>query len=255
MSDLNLTSIVIPVHNQWPVTQMCLRSLFRHTRIPIEVIIVNNASTDVTEKKLIKEFPTVKQIHNSYKNGFSASLNQGFRMAKGKYLATINNDTLPSHRWLANMLRVLKDRPLCGVTAPLSNYVLPDQYLQTDLKRVKDIHMFCKKFNRQNLAKWKVSDRLSGFCLVFPRKIWNTVGEFDENYGMGYYEDIDFTYRVRLAGYKCMIAGDTYVHHFGSKSFIQNNSDELARKLSKENREYFMKKWDRDPDLPLDIPS
>lgn len=253
MAKFGLTSIVIPVHNQWSLTRFCLRSLYRYTRVPIEVIVVNNASTDGTTKHLSKEFPEIKQIYNPEKRGFSASVNQGLRIAKGKYLSTINNDTLPSYRWLINLLRVMKHRSNCGVVGPLSNYVLPDQWLHTDLKRNKDIHSFCQRFNRPNPSKWRISDRLSGFCLVFPREIWNIVGEFDENYGMGYYEDLDFSYRVRLAGYKCFIAGDTYVHHFGSKSFMKDNKD-LAKQLSQQNRQYFIRKWNKDPDLYLDVP-
>lgn len=253
MNKRPLISIIIPVHNQWSYTQLCLKSIRRFTSIPHEVIVINNASRDQTRVRISKDFPLVKVIHNQDQRGFSASMNQGIRTAKGDYFILLNNDTLPSYNWARNLIRPLIKIPRCGLVGPKSNSVIPQQKIQIELTKIKDIFQFSKRFNRHSQPnKWTPLDRLSGFCLALSRKAFKDVGFFDENYGMGYYEDVDYAYRVRLEGYQCILAGDTYVHHFGGKSFTVDGENWRIQ-LSNENREYFIKKWGRDPDLELTI--
>ncbi|MNR61307.1 hypothetical protein D3C85_1830300 [compost metagenome] len=73
-----------------------------------------------------------------------------------------------------------------------------------------------------------------------------TIGLLDEQFSPGHFEDDDYCYRARLAGYRIVIAKDSFVYHHGSASFIRNDQEAVDR-LLKRNRQLFMNKWGVDP--------
>jgi GT2 family glycosyltransferase len=231
------TSIVIPFRNQWKLTGLCLRFLRKYTRLPHEIVLVDNGSTE-------KYVPPndVQLIRNRYNQGFAAAVNQGLERASGEFLVVLNNDTLPGARWIEQMIAVFDQRKDCGLVGPVSNKVIPEQKIPVNLPTIRKIEEFTAKYNRSNPKKWKSSKRISGFCMVFPRHVFQKVGFFDERFGLGTYEDDDYCLRVRRAGFECIITGDTYVHHFGSQSFRKRGYAEF-KKILRQNRRYFLQKW------------
>ncbi|WP_124727453.1 glycosyltransferase family 2 protein [Staphylospora marina] len=233
-------SIIIPNHNEWQTTWNCIRGIRAHTPESHEVILVDNGSDRIPEWG--RQDRELTLIRNRYNRGFAAAVNQGLRAATGEYLVLLNNDTLPSHRWLTQLLRVFSHLPSVGLVGPVSNRVIPEQKIPVTLRSVEKIHRFCKRFNRPRPEEWREVRRLSGFCLVMPRAVMEKVGMLDERFGLGTCEDDDYSLRVRRAGYRLIVAGDTYVHHFGSTSFRKHGYREF-RKLLNQNRLYFLHKW------------
>lgn len=236
-------SIIIPVKDEWLLTKECVQRIIQHTKCKqIQIILVNNGSREKPPSLLLKH-PFLTWIHNRWNRGFASAINQGLAIAQGEYLVCLNNDTRPGPCWLEQLIRVLQEYPRCGMVGPVSNRVIPEQKIQVpQLKTRAEIDQFTKQYNQTNSSKWKKSKRLSGFCLVFPRAIYEKIGGMDERYGLGTYEDDDYSYRLRKAGYHCVIAGDTYVHHYGSRSFQKRTYREF-QKLLKQNRAYFIRKW------------
>jgi GT2 family glycosyltransferase len=97
-------------------------------------------------------------------------------------------------------------------------------------------------YTRTHHRQRTVPGVLHFFCAMVPIRIWREVGELDEGFGLGMFEDDDYTLRVRAAGYKAEIAEDVFVHHHHSASF-----DLLPREQYEElfttNRRYFESKW------------
>ncbi|SFS60811.1 glycosyltransferase family 2 protein [Marininema halotolerans] len=239
-------SIVIPIHGQLHYTKQCLAAIHRFTKLPYEVILVDNGSAKKTAQFVTiqdhRMGERVRGLRNDVNRGFAASMNQGMRQAKGDYLVLLNNDTLPSYRWAEQLLAPFRQDPSVGMTGPVSNRVIPEQKIKVSITRRKAIHRFCRRFNQANPARWRESKRLSGFCLALPRRVWQRVGEWDECFGLGTYEDDDYSYRIRKEGLRLIVAGDTYVHHFGSRSFRKRGSKEFYKILG-QNRRYFLRKW------------
>lgn len=241
MSKAPLVSIIIPVYHEWSQTLLCLRSLFRHTPIPCEVILVDNGSDKIPEK--VKKHPSIHLIKNESNRGNAASINQGLTFAKGEYLVWLSNDTLPSYRWITQMLVIFQQDSSVGLVGPMSNKALPDQKFVIPFKMLSQIHRFSNQFNHSNPKRWKECDRLSGFCLVYPRKVLDEVGLLDERFGLFAYEDYDYCRRVRQKGYRLIIAGDTYVHRFGRRNFHPLGARDY-QKIVRQNKKYFLYKWD-----------
>ena len=83
--------------------------------------------------------------------------------------------------------------------------------------------------------------RLSGFCLLLGRKLVGQIGGFDERFVPGFFEDDDYAARAQHAGFKPWVAADVFVHHYGSKTFVQTSSD--PKEHLQENWERFKEKW------------
>ena len=84
-------------------------------------------------------------------------------------------------------------------------------------------------------------NRLVGFCLLIKREVIDAIGLLDEQFGIGYFEDDDYCLRAIAAGFRPVIAGDGFVHHFGSRTFLGSGVD--AGALMRENHARFIAKW------------
>lgn len=249
MTKKPFVSIVTLTHNEWPYTQLCLANIRKHTHVPHEVIVVDNGSTDGTVARLRDSEPRspwLRVVENKANRGFPAGMNRGMERARGDYIVLLNNDTVPSFRWLDNPLHLFQEKRRAGIVGPVSNRVIRQQKVKTHCRSVADIHRYSRLYNRLNPAKWKKTKLLSGFCMIFPRQLMEDIGELDERFGAGTYEDDDYCLRAQMAGYTCWIAGDTYVHHFGNQSFKRRGRREF-RKILRQNRQYYMYKWGRKP--------
>ncbi|RAV22069.1 glycosyltransferase family 2 protein [Paenibacillus contaminans] len=240
-----LTSIVIITFNNLHKTINCIQSIRTFTSLPYEIIIVDNGSLDDTVPYL-ERLGGLTIIANKRNRGFAAGCNQGMKVAKGELLLLLNNDTIVSHRWLDNLRLTLESEPNVGIVGPKSNWVIPVQTVKPVYASEAEYHQFADAFNRHDPLKWREVTCLSGFCILFRRSLYKRIGEMDESFIYGVHEDTDYCYRTIRAGYKLLIAGDTFVHHEGNSGFKGGSLDMNA--IAAYNRRTFLKKWGVDPD-------
>jgi len=239
------TSIILLTLNNLASTVRCIRSIRKFTDVPYEIVAVDNGSADGTVSWLASQ-PDVRLIANPRNRGFAAGCNQGAEAASGDYVLFLNNDTVVSRRWLSLLFAALREHEEAGAAGPKSNRALPMQQVAVTLRSEADIHRFCESFNRSNPFKWAEAACLSGFCLLVRRKTWKMLGGFDENYLIGGYEDVDFSYRLLRAGFALRIAGDVFVYHEGSSTFAKNAID--IQGAAAAGRRFFIRKWGFNPD-------
>ncbi|MBL8025067.1 MAG: glycosyltransferase, partial [Fibrobacteres bacterium] len=246
-------SIVILTFNQREYTEKCLESIRANTpQGSYEIIIVDNASKDGTAEWLKSEKAAGK-IHqlilNSDNRGVSGGWNQGMRVATGDYVLIFNNDTIVPVNWLNNMLRCAESRPDIGMVGPMSNSISGLQCEKVcGYTSMHEFREFSEKYMAEQSGNWWELFRIVGFCMLIKRKVVAEVGEFDERFGKGNFEDDDYCIRVRRAGYKIMVAGDSFIHHFGGVSFGQAGID--WQEQMRKNQILFREKWDKlDADL------
>jgi GT2 family glycosyltransferase len=163
-------------------------------------------------------------IQNTGNRGFAPGSNQGAASAGGDSLLFLNNDTIVTKNWLQNLHYCLNSQSLIGAVNPCSNF---NPYAQVNLpgNNLENLQTFAAAYNQRNPAKWQESAAASGFCLLVKKKAFNQIGGFDEQFQLGCYEDTDLTLRMRLAGYQIIIAWDTFVYHFGNRTFMINGLD------------------------------
>lgn len=237
------TSIIIPTYNGKELLKDCIYSIKRYTEQPHEIIVVDNGSSDGTGDICRQEGVTFISLANNV--GFPAACNKGLKIATGDTLLLLNNDVIVSRNWLGNMLDCLYSSSEIGIVGPLTNYASGKQQVDMPYSNVEEME---QQLNEPDARKWVQVDRIVGLCFLFKRELMDRIGLLDERFSPGHYEDDDYCYRARQAGYTFKIAGDVFVFHHGSASFGKQDVGKLKR-LIERNRQKFMEKWGVDPTI------
>lgn len=219
-------SIIIPVFNQWDLTRNCLKSLAEtapgHN---IEVIIVDNASTDRTAaacpflgRQLFgKKFLFLRNEQNL---NFGPASNQGARQANAEYLLFLNNDTILQPGWLEPLLEDFRTFPGIAATGPMLVY--PEDGIFGH--RVQHLGVYVSPLNFINhlyegipassplARKRRFFQIITAACMLMPKKLFMDAGMFDEAYVNGF-EDVDLCARLSHAGYRMTVNPDCRVVH------------------------------------------
>lgn len=231
--------IVIPVWNELETTRTCIDSILNHTAYPYRLIIIDNGSDKHTRDYLSSlrylKNQSVILIRNDQNLGFVKAINQGMRTSSAAYLCLMNNDTVATDGWLNEMAEVADAHSEIGLVNPSSNTSgqFPGQGVTVDRYALTLKHF---KGDIQYLSTGR------GFCMLIKREVVDKIGFLDEGYGIGYFEETDYSKKARKAGYEIARAKASYVWHEGSISF-KNIKDNRA--LFEKNERVFYKRWGR----------
>ena len=222
-------SLVIPVYNQLDYTRQCLDSIARCTGQPYELIIVDNASTDGTQKFLSDSKATI--ITNQHNLGCAKAWNQGVRASHGDVIGILNNDIVVTKGWIESLQKFM-EKAGHGIVSPAAR----EGHLNYDLDT------YAIEFTRS--CKDATRAELYGACLVIKRDVFDRIGLFYEAFAYGGCEDIDFFWRAQAAGFSVGMTGSVLIHHFSMVT-----QDAIKRFENKvypaENLAHFKKKWNR----------
>src|SRR5262249_20772516 len=152
----------------------------------------------------------VRLISNPENRGFPAAANQGLRVARGDNLLLLNNDTLVTTGWLRRMLDALLGTPQTGLVGPCSNNVSGWQQVPVTYTDLACLDGFAWELGKKHDQQTVEASRLVGFCLLFRRAVIDRIGLLDERFGIGNFEDDDFCRRAAEAGFKAVIAADSF---------------------------------------------
>lgn len=239
-------SIVVLTYNGCDVlTRPCIESLLKNTHAgTYELILVDNASSDATPKylqQIASLHPFVKLCLNSDNKGYAGGNNDGLRLATGRYVILLNNDTLVGPGWLEPMLQRLDANPEIGLVGPVTNSAGNEQRVDLAGLNEQNFVEIANQYTLEQKGRWFETEKLGFFCVAGRREVFEQVGLLDEGFGLGMFEDDDYCVRVRQAGYKLAVVEDSFVYHKGSMSFKTLPSDDYLQ-LFEKNRAYFFKK-------------
>ena len=240
-----IVSIVIPVYNEFNYTYNCLMSILKNSGdIAYEVIIANDCSTDLT-KNITDIASGIKVVTTEKNMRFLLNCNNAAKHAKGTYILFLNNDTQVQENWLQPLIQLIESDDTIGMVG--SKLIYPDGYLQEAGGILWKDGSAWNYGNRQNpddpeYNYVKEADYISGAAIMIRRKLWETIGGFDERFAPAYYEDTDLAFEVRKHGYKVMYQPLSAVVHFEG---ISNGTDvESGQKQYQQvNCEKFYDKW------------
>jgi GT2 family glycosyltransferase len=238
-------SIIIPAHNNFAMTYLCLASLlFAANLASAEVIVVDDGSSDETAgiEHLVQG---IKIVRHGSAMGFVDACNDGADAATGRYLVFLNNDTEVTARWLDEMIFVFDNIDNVGlVGAKLLN---PDGSLQDAGGIVWNNGNPWNYGRGGNPAAPGNSyvrqvDYLTGAAVMVPRTVWDQVGKFSLAFVPGYFEDTDLAFKIRDIGLKTVFAARSLVYHFEGAT---GGSDVTAgaKRHQEVNRPRFKRKW------------
>ena len=113
-----------------------------------------------------------------------------------------------------------------GLVGPMSNYAAPPQLVENvPYHDLTEMSGFARTWRDEHRGEWFTVPKLSGFCLLMKRAVFDAIGGLDERFGLGFFDDDDLAERARRAGFELAVAHDLFVHHFGSRTFVGNGVD------------------------------
>jgi GT2 family glycosyltransferase len=240
-------SILVVTHNNLVLTRLCLHALLAHTGddCRYELLVIDNASTDGTVDYLHQVAAAhahVRVIANSTNLGFAAANNQGLAAARGRVLVLLNNDTIVPPRWLDGLARHVAD-PSVGTVCATTNRIGNEAEIDVTYRTFGEFRAFAATRIEEHRGCRLEIPMAAMFCHAMTRETYERVGQLDEQFAVGMFEDDDYAMRVRAAGLKVTCAEDVFVHHFGGASFGNLIAGGEHGRIFRANRRRFEQKW------------
>lgn len=210
-------SVVILNWNGKRYLHKCITSLSKVAYKPLEVILVDNNSTDGSTEYIKKNFPWVKVVQNSENVGFAQGNNIGCKNATGDYVLFLNNDTVVTPDFLRVLINSMQKDSRIGCIQPQMR-IMDNTTLQDEAGGYLTHGGFLYHYGYKKSHKLKIYHQrreafsLKGACILIPRKVFLEVGEFDADFFI-FFEETDLCYRLWLAGYKVVYDPSVYIYH------------------------------------------
>ena len=241
-------SVIVLCYNQLDYTRKCVESVLSVTAYPnYELVLVDNCSADATADYLSEVAAThknVKIILNKTNRGFAGGNNDGIAVSDGDYFVLLNNDTIVTRGWLSGLLKHFRNDRQVGLVGPVTNSIGNEARIHVNYTEVDGMPAFADAYTYHHMGEeYPHHGILAMFCLMISRTLYDKVGPLDEHYGMGMFEDDDYSMASQKLGYRNVLAEDVFIHHFGSVSFSKLE-DHAYMALHRENRQYYEQKWD-----------
>ena len=210
-------SIIVVNRNGRYLLDNCLQSLCDQNYREREIIVVDNGSTDDSVPYVREYFPHCRVIELRRNTGFAGGSLIGCELARGEFIAIINNDTCAKKDWLANLLRPMAQNAQVGFCSPKilfdSNNTLDSAGCNwttggVGVNRGVGCHS-------ENYDISEVVFGASGAAVLYRRQMLDEIGFMDEDFFL-YDEDTDLSFRAQLAGWKCVYVPTAIVYHKGS---------------------------------------
>lgn len=224
-------------------TQSCLASLVDEcAHENFRLTVVDNCSPDNSANEIreyLKPYPHVRAQYLEANAGFGGGMNCGASLADGEWLLLVNSDTIFSPGALVALYHALKDQPDdISMVGPITNAAGNGQNYKIigSASEVLEQAKFLQKFPCHTLIPCY---RLDFFCVAIRRSLWEELHGLDPIFGLGYYEDTDFSMRAKDVDIKMMICEDSFVYHVGGSSFSNNPK---AKQLIKRNKKIFLRR-------------
>ena len=233
---MTTASVIIPVYNRAAVTRQCLRSLLDGPSLEttdFEVIVVDDASTDLTNTMLAAYQDRIQVVRHAKNAGFATACNDGAAVAAGRYLVFLNNDTIPQRGWLDTLTDYLDANS--GVAAAGGKLLFTDGRVQHAGVTIGvdrfPWHLYAG-FPGEHPAV-NTSRRVqivTGACMAIRREIFEELGGFDASFQNGY-EDVDLCLRIAELGHAIYYCHTSVLYHLEALT-RESRADELDRNLS-----------------------
>jgi GT2 family glycosyltransferase/Flp pilus assembly protein TadD len=234
-----IISIILVLYNRAELTFSCLSSILQNNFKSLEVIIVDNNSTDLT-RQLLKKIVGAKIIFNDQNNHFLLASNQASQIAQGKYLLFLNNDAQILGDSLNAAINTIQSSADIGAVG--GKIILPDGTLQ-EAGSIIWQDGSCLGYGRgdqpeapQYMFKRTV-DYCSGAFLLTSRELFEQLGRFDPIYQPAYYEETDYCVKLHKAGKKIIYDPDVIILHY---EFASSTSSSKAIELQQKNQQIFI---------------
>ncbi len=219
-----LVSIIILNWNGEKFIKECINSVLYTEYSPIEIIIVDNGSTDTSLKIINSYSDSLKLIAHSQNRGFAAGMNSGIQVAHGEFVVTLNNDLVVDKKWLQRPVELLRSNPDIGIISCRQMVYGTDDIIDVVFSKPSPYLLPLPVGSDQTYSEHpefhteREVSGASGASVIYRQTLLDQIGGFDERF-FAYHEESDLQSRARKSGWKCTYVPSAVVYHMGSRSF------------------------------------
>lgn len=230
-------SVILVTYNSEAFIAPCIDAVLdQAATLPLELIVVDNGSTDSTVSSVAERYPSVRLISGGGNRGFAGGNNEGARHASADILLLLNPDTVALPGSLAKLTEAIEADPGVGVAGglligadggPVMSYgdfpTLAWALTATAPMRRLRVRPSADPGRVPIIGEpSRDVDYVSGACLMIRRCLWDALGGMDEDYFL-YFEETDLCLRARTAGWRCRFVSEASVRHLEGASFADRS--------------------------------
>lgn len=240
-------SIAIVAYNRLDITKICVESVLKYTAdVDYKLILVYNENE--LGEGILDYFKSVDYknkviIHLTENIGAPIAYQQISKFIEGKYFVHLPNDVIVTQNWLSNLIKCAESDSTIGMVNPVSSNASNLQQVNLRFNNYDEMQRAAAEYNRSDPLKWEQRIRLITLGTLFTRECLSTIGDvFDLGFVHDFGDD-DVSFRVRRAGYKTILACDTWVHHAHEEFARSMDILENGRNIFKQ-KYYGIDAWD-----------
>ncbi len=250
------TTVIVVSYNKRPYTELCLHGMLQATPPPHQLVVVDNGSSDASLAFLQNDFAEQCRAHeaeyvlivNPDNLGACTARNQALKVASSDYIAFCDNDlAVRSRNWLAILADTLQQRPQVGIVGPKLVFPQPPHDIEcagvgiSPNGRIQYRGRGQPKDSSQ-FAKATTVQCLTSACWLMRRKLYEEIGELDEVFNPAQFEDFDYCYRAREAGWEVMYQPAAEMYHFENVT-TDGSQDFNFRYITIKHGKIFKARW------------
>jgi hypothetical protein len=254
-----LVSVVIPTHNRKREVLRLLHSVFKshYPKNKLEIIVVDDASTDGTYEAVKEAFPKVVLLRNDKDVFVSASRNIGIERSKGKYIFLVDDDNVISDTCILNLVKTANHNDLqIGIIAPIMYYLKQPNRIWCAGSKRNMITSLTKKIGGNETDNGQFNGLIESKdfpnAFMIKKKVIEKAGSFDDKNFPCWYEEADFCERARKVGFRIVCNPEAKVWHdmplpekIEEKTRLFHVHDEFHAYYAGRNRILFHKKYSK----------
>jgi GT2 family glycosyltransferase len=221
MQEMPFVTLLVLNWNGRSLLPLCLSPLIALDYPRYEIVLADNGSTDDSLAYVREHFPQVQVMAHGENLGFSRGMNAAMRQIESEIIVLLNNDVAVRPDWLTELVRPFSD-PTVGITG--SKLLYPDgqtiQHAGAELSYplAHSHHFHFQEVDTGQADSLREVPYVTGAALAVHRRVLDEIGLFDEQFSPFYYEEVDWCYRVREAGYRVLLVGTAVAIHHESAS-------------------------------------
>jgi len=252
---MSLVSVIIVNYNKRPYTELCLSSLLKTDYEPFEVICIDNGSTDGTVE-LLQQMQGQQQalgrrfeaICNDSNVGACTARNQGMAIAEGDYLVFMDNDVaIRGAQWMRKLKATLEESADIGIVGPKLVFPFEPYSIEIAGAGISPHGRVKYRGRGEPYDAPEFNERREVQCLIsaawlMRAKLIEEIGVLDEVFNPAQYEDLDYCYRARQAGYRIVYEPAAVLYHYESVT-TDASADVNYRYITIKHGMEFKRRW------------
>ena len=232
--------IVVPVYNAPDDVRACVDSVLAHLRPDVRLVVIDDASPDPAISPLLaalerRAHPQVLVLRNERNLGFTGTANRGMALSRADVIL-LNSDTIVTAGWLDGIMHCVATDERIGTVTPFSNNAeicsFPSFCVNNAWPEDGDSESVRAAIAAAAVPTYPDVPTGVGFCMFVRRALLDAVGPFDMAFGLGYGEENDLCLRAARAGWRNVLADNTFVVHTGGRSFAGQKTELGPRNMA-----------------------